>query len=149
MKVTCRLGASRPPCTLCPLPLQHHREQDGDMGTCCEKRDKRTKLGSLMLSPTFPNQDLIPNLIAVSASPSNGIWNPSVWNHLFGTSEVICLTDPYRYLKKGGLATPIHSVFVQLPCPALSCLEVFYFVQLLSAPFYLLDGMMPNSRTIK
>ena len=49
---------------------------------------------SLLLCPTSLNQDLIPNLITVSASPRNGILNQSIRNYLGGTSEVIHLVDP-------------------------------------------------------
>lgn len=44
---------------------------------------------SLVLSPPSANQDLITNLIAVSAAPRNTNLNQSIWNYMVSTKEVI------------------------------------------------------------
>ena len=65
-----------------------------------EGRDNRTKMESLVLSPMSTNQDLIPNLIAISISHRNVILNKSTWNFLVSSSELICLTDPFNSPKE-------------------------------------------------
>lgn len=52
---------------------------------------------SLVLSSKSANQDFIPNLITVSASPRNVILasQSEIWNFLVSTSEVIHLMDPF------------------------------------------------------
>ena len=52
---------------------------------------------SLLLCPRSLNQDLILNLITVSASPKNEILNQSIRNYLGSTSEVICLINPVSH----------------------------------------------------
>ena len=59
-------------------------------------RNNRPKMESLVLSPKSANQDLL----IVSDSPRNGIFNESVWNYLVGTSDVICLDRPFLSLKE-------------------------------------------------
>ena len=59
---------------------------------------------SLGLSTTLVIQDLIPNLIVVSESPRNVTFNPSIWNYLVSTSEVICLRDSFCPPEEGDLA---------------------------------------------
>ena len=54
----------------------------------------RPKVESLLLSPTSANQDLTPNLTAISTSPRDGSFNQTILNFLVCTSEVIFLTDP-------------------------------------------------------
>lgn len=99
---------------------------------------------SVILSPTSPNEDLIPNLVSVSASPRNEILNQSIWNYLASTSEVICLVDPCHPLKKGDFDTA-NLFFPGLTSSFCSLLliKVFHLVQLLGAPFCLLVGMRP------
>ena len=75
----------------------------------------------LVLYPTSPNQDLMPNLITVNSSQG---WNlkPVNLNYLVSTSEGICLIDPFCPLKEGDLATD-NPVFAGItPCPSLVCL---------------------------
>lgn len=70
-----------------------------------------------------------------------------------GTSEhceVTCLMNPCLPLKGDNLATSnlfFASVSSLSPFPL--PLKIFHFVQLLRAPFYLLDGMLPNSWIIE
>ena len=59
---------------------------------------------SLVLSPTTANQDLVPNLIAVSASSRNVTFNQSIWIYLVSTRKVICLIDPHLPPKEDDLA---------------------------------------------
>ena len=59
-------------------------------------KNNRPKMESLVLSPKSANQDLI----IVSASLRNGIFNESVWNYLVGPSDVICLDRPFLSLKE-------------------------------------------------
>lgn len=53
------------------------------------KRNNRPIMELVVLSPTSANQDLIPNLIAASASPKNVTFNQSIWNYLVRMSEVV------------------------------------------------------------
>lgn len=66
-------------------------------------------MGSLMLSPTLSNQDLV----IVSDSPGNGNLNQSTRNHLISTSEVMSLTDTCHPLKKSDL-TATDSCFASI-----------------------------------
>ena len=59
---------------------------------------------SLMLSPTSANQDSIPNLNAVSASPRNAAFILSIRKCLLRTSELICRIDPFCPPWEGDLA---------------------------------------------
>lgn len=58
------------------------------------KKRQQDQKESLMLGPMSPNEDLIPNLFTVSASPRNGILNQSIRNYLVSMNKVICLLDP-------------------------------------------------------
>ena len=111
--------------------------------TCYKKREQVQN--GVTGHQTSPNQDLIPNLMAVSASLRNGILNQSIWNYLVSTREVICLIDPCCPLKEGDLATdnPLFAGVTSLSRPLLP-IKAFPFVQLLGTPFCLLDGMLPN-----
>lgn len=55
----------------------------------------------VLRSPTLANQDLIPNLIAVSGSSRKATFNQSTWNYLASMGEVICLIDPSLPTKEG------------------------------------------------
>lgn len=66
-------------------------ERERDRG---REKDNRPNMESLVLSPISANQDLIPELSTVSASPRNVKFNQSTRNFLTSTSEAICLTDP-------------------------------------------------------
>ena len=85
------------------------------------------------------------NLITVSASPRNGILNQSMRNHLVSTTEVICLIDPCLPQRKVTLSQPSTEYNSLAGITSLSCsllpIKVFHFVQLLGAPFSLLDGI--------
>lgn len=60
-------------------------------------------MDSLVLSPLSENQDFIPNLIAVLASPRNMTSNESIWNYLVSTSDVTCLIDTWLFPNEGDL----------------------------------------------
>lgn len=45
---------------------------------------------SLGLSPTSANEDLVPNLMVVSASPRCDTFAQLIWNYLVSTGETIC-----------------------------------------------------------
>lgn len=60
-------------------------------------------MDSLVLSPLSENQDFIPNLIAVLASPRNMTSNKSIWNYLVGNSDMTCLIDTCLFPKEGDL----------------------------------------------
>lgn len=49
----------------------------------------RPKMESLVLSSTSANQNLIPDLTIVSASPRNVMFNQSIWNFMLNTRELI------------------------------------------------------------
>lgn len=68
-----------------------------------KKRDNRPKMESLVLGPTSANQDLILNLIAVSAF-QNVTFNLSPWNYLVRSSEIIHPMDPFCFPLEGDLA---------------------------------------------
>lgn len=68
------------PCTVLPCPMF---SLFWSMYCNVEKRDNRPKMESLVLGPTSANQDLILNLIAVSAF-QNVTFNLSTWNYLLG-----------------------------------------------------------------
>lgn len=76
-----------------------------------KKKQNRPKVESLLLSPTSANQDLTPNLTAISTSPRNGSFNQTVLNFLVCTSEVIFLTDPLlvpqRKMRESTLSLPL------------------------------------------
>ena len=57
----------------------------------------------LVLSPLSENQDSMPNLIAVLASPRNMTSNEPIGNYLVSTSDVTCLIDTCLFPKKGDL----------------------------------------------
>ena len=87
------------------------------------------------LSPTSPNRD---TSVTVRLSQK---WDlKPIRNRLTSTSEVMCLADPAVPRRKG--TSP------QLPAslPTVTWpISVFHLVQLLRAPVYLLDWMMPVS----
>ena len=86
------------------------------------------------VTSTKPHQNVILNLMAVSASPRSGILYQSVWNFLVCTSEVILPETILSFL---------------LLITFLSCsisVKDFHFVQLGGgAAFYLLDVTLCNS----
>ena len=96
-------------------------------------------MDSLVLSPLSENQDFIPNLIAVLASPRNMTSNKSIWNYLVGTSDITCLIDTCLFPKEGDLTwgNLFFARIDSVPCFLLP-VEVFHFVQVLGAPFSLL-----------
>ena len=62
------------------------------------KKKQPTPDGLTLLSPVSPNQDLIPNLTAVSASSRSAILNQWKWNYPVSTGKVVysigCLCPP-------------------------------------------------------
>lgn len=59
------------------------------------KKKWQIQNGVAYAKPHVPNQDFVPNLIAVSAFPKSGILNQSAWNFLIYTKEIICMIDAY------------------------------------------------------
>lgn len=49
---------------------------------------------SLRLNPMSSNQDLIPNLTAISIPSEVKSFNHSIWNYMVSFSEVICPIGP-------------------------------------------------------
>lgn len=76
-----------------------------------------------MLSPMSATQDLILNLIAISAPPRDVTFNQSMENYLISNSEVIYMIDLYLHPQRK----------VTLPEIFLSSLYDF----LVPAPFYI------------
>ena len=66
---------------------------------------------SFLLSPTSANQDLTPNLTAISTSPRNGSFNQTILNFPVCTREVIFLIDPLlvprRKMRESTLSLPL------------------------------------------
>lgn len=58
------------------------------------EKKQRAPNGVTCAKPISANQNLIPNLTVVSASPRDTTFNHSVWNYLVSTSEVVCQMDP-------------------------------------------------------
>ena len=85
-------------------------------------------MDSLVLSPLSENQDFIPNLIAVLASPRNMTSNESIWNYLVSTSDVTCLIDTWLFPNEGDLtwSNLFFARIDSLPCFRLP-VEVFHF----------------------
>ena len=83
-----------------------------------KRKRNRSKMESLVLSTTATNQNIMPNLTGVAASPRSRIFNQSVWNFLINTREVICMTDPSPP-GKGWWTCPQTTLFIRLwlPCP--------------------------------
>jgi len=90
---------------------------------------------SLVLSPTSTNHDLLSNLIVISASPRNVIFNQIIRNYLISPSEVICLIDiphpsPALPSKEGDLdrnnALFATVNFLVLPSPAYNKSFILY-----------------------
>lgn len=50
-----------------------------------KKKKKRPKMESLVLNSMSANQDLIPNLIVLLASPRNVTFNQSIRNYMINT----------------------------------------------------------------
>ena len=82
------------------------------------------------------------DLITLLASPRSGILDQSVRSCLISPTEV----DPCHPLKENDLATanPLSASITSLSHSLLP-IKTLHFVQLLRAPFCLLDGMLPNS----
>lgn len=76
------------------------KEITGPSGVTCAK-------------PCVTTPRLTPNLVMISASPSNGIFHQSLWIYLVSTTEVRCSTDPCSPLREGDLATN-HQLFVHI-----------------------------------
>ena len=93
-----------------------------------------------MLNPTPANQDLIPNLTTVSASPHNVTCNQSIWNYLVSTGELIHQVDFAVPQQKVTLPKTVPSLLFAFLC--LLLMKVFRFAQLFSIPFYLLGEML-------
>lgn len=86
-----------------------------------------------------PCQDLIPNLMAVPASPRGGILIQSVWNFLVSTNEVICLMHPCLPLGEGNPAWS-NPLLTSLSHPP-SAHKNFRFLQLVeSSPLFAMWG---------
>ena len=95
------------------------REKERD-----REKDNRPEMESLVLSPISPNQDLIPELTAVSAFPRNVKFNQSTQNFLPSTGEVICLTDLLPSQGEVTLPQTIYSFnFLFLPFSAFKTLS--------------------------
>lgn len=91
------------------------KKQEAPNGVTCAK-------------PMSANQNLIPNLIAVSASPRDATFHCSVWNNLVSTSEVTCQIDPCGPRRKVTLPETIHFVLETFfSCPLL-LIKAFHFV---------------------
>lgn len=98
---------------------------------------------SLVLSPHQQNKT-IPLPSCNFSLPQECCFQKSNWNFLVSTSEIICLINPCLSLRKGDLSW--NNPFSSLSFPTFFMpLDAFHFVQLLSAPFHLLDGMLPDS----
>ena len=82
--------------------------------------------------------------MAASASPRNVTFNQSIWDYLVGNREVICQTDPTFPQRKVTLPEMTCSLETSFFHPLLP-IKAFHFVQLLRAPFQLLDGVLPDS----
>ena len=63
-------------------------------GELFKKKEKRSPEWGHLLHITA-NQDLISNLITVSASPRNVTFNQLIWNYLISTNEVTCRIEPH------------------------------------------------------
>lgn len=103
----------------------------------CLKKIQQVPSGFSYAKPTSPNQDLIPNLHFQSLQEQN---LKPIWNYLVSTSQVTGLIVPSE---KVTLPETICSLRVT-PLSHPLCLEVFHFVQLFRASFYLLVGIMHN-----
>lgn len=94
---------------------------------------------SVVLSPMSANQDFF----VVSAPPRNVCFNQSIWNFLVSTSEVTCLRRLCLLLREGDL--PWNHPLFSFPCSVLLLpLKTMHFVQLLKAPCYLPDVVLPD-----
>ena len=95
-----------------------------------------------MLNPMSPNPDLILNYSFCLFR--NETLNESFRNYLVSTKDIIFLKDPCFPLKDGGLAT-INPHFANITFLSyfLLPIKLFHFAQLLGAPFYPLDGLLP------
>lgn len=92
---------------------------------------------SLILSPMLPNQDLIPTLITVSASPRNGILNRLIRNYLWGH-----LPDGWPLQSPEG-RWPAHTPLLCACVTSLSHLRLSITLPVCTAPwssFYLPDA---------
>ena len=89
---------------------------------------------SLVLSPASANQDLIPNLIAVSASPRNVTSNQSIWNYSVCTGEVIHSVEYFCHSEDVTLPKTIHSLLeTSLSHPFLPMKNLLFWTAVLSS----------------
>ena len=79
-----------------PFLVQAEQLNLGKLTVLKKKQDNRSKTGSLTVNPMSPNQ----NFITVSVSPTNGLLNQAIRNHLVSANEVICLIKTCHPLKQ-------------------------------------------------